>query len=546
MVLEIPGPLITKMLVDMVYPNRDVPLLCVMLAAMAMFSVALAMTSALTGYLRAFVGVGFGADLRQQLQSRLLNLDMNFYDRRDAGDLMARFDDMQDSMGGFVGLVRELSINLTQLLLFPVILFWINWKLAIISIAVLPLDGLIAAFARRHQGRFEREVAEQSAELHSQTLESINGIRTIQALGVESNFRQRIDRTIMDVGRTQVQASSFEESYVFIGRIIRTAGSLVYQYYGWIQVINGSLSLGSFLAFNAYVGYLYGPLAQLVGLIRDIEITKVHGQRFFEVFDHRPPLDGVSESQDLPESQSSVEFRDVWFRYSEGAPFALEGISLHIGPGTTTAIVGRSGAGKSTLIKLVSRFYDPQAGSVRIGGFNIADYNLKSVRMEVGFALQGASLFRGTLLENLTLGEEYSGDALSACLSVARVDEFIDDLPDGIHTDIGEMGIRLSEGQKQRLSLARVLLQNRPIAILDEPTASLDTESESYIFEALKLFCKDRTTIIVSHKLDSIEDVDQIVVLDQGRVIECGTFGDLVRQNGLFTSLVSHGHHNNR
>ena len=294
------------------------------------------------------------------------------------------------------------------------------------------------------------------------------------------------------------------------------------------------------MAFSGYVGYLYGPLENLIGLLPRLETTKVHTARFFEIYDLSPEIQDKSDLPILHKIQGRIGFHNVHFSYgTDSYNNVLHSVNLEIPPYTMVALVGRSGSGKSTLAKLIPRFYDPIEGYVSIDGEDIRQFRLKSLRQQVGFAMQGSILFQGSIIENLTCGKDISLQDIEYAARTAYIHEFVMSLPEGYQTEIGEQGIQLSEGQKQRIALARVLLLNTPILILDEPTSALDLESESYIHQTLKTVRQDRTVIMIAHRLSTIQSADIIVVLDDGRIVEQGTHEELLIREGVYVQLYN-------
>ncbi len=530
--LALPGPYITKLLIDEVYPRQDVPLLHFVLLAGAAISLSLALIQALAGHFGQRVGVIISYDFQARLYQHLQGMDFGFFDGRDTGAVLARFDDLQTSLAQVIGLINALVLNLLQLLVFPALLFWMSWRLALISLAVLPFDTALAAFSRRYFGRISRAIAEGGARLSAGAYESLAGIRTIQALGAEACFTGRLRALFMDVAGLQVRASAMENATGFAGTALRAGGSLAYSYYGWMQVLQGDLTMGTFMAFSGYVAYLYGPLQHLIGLIPQVEVTLVHARRFLEFYDRQPAIRDEPGALVLQQTSGAVELRDVWFAYGETP--VLRGVNLSIEPGSTVALIGRSGAGKSTLVKLIPRFYDPERGSVLLDGTDVRRYQVASLRRHIGFALQGSCLFHASIRDNLSLGRPVSWRDLEDAARAACIHDVILALPEGYDTMVGEGGSGLSEGQKQRLALARVLLLDTSVLILDEPTAALDTESEAAVRQALETVRQGRTTIIIAHRLSTVQTADRLVVVDDGRVVQHGPPAELSRENGAY------------
>ena len=535
LLLQIPGPYFTKVLIDDVYPHKDWNLLAFALLLGAAVSTGLGGVRFLSSYFGQCVGVRLGFDFQSLFYRHVQSLDFSFFDQRETGEILSRFRDMRSSISSVIRIINTFIMNSLQLLIFPPILFYINWKLALISLAVLPFDTLLVVITRKYMRRFSERIAERSAELSAKNYESLNGIRTVQALGLEARFYEKLEGLFTVVADLRVRSALFSGGSGFVGGLINTSGTLAYSWYGWAQVLSGNLSLGSFMAFTAYVGFLYGPIKNLIGLIRSVELTLVHINRFFAIYHIRPDIQDDPKAPPLAITAGQVEFNELSFSY-DGQHAVLRRINLVIEAGTTTALVGRSGSGKSTLAKLVPRFYDPTEGRVAIDGQDIRAFRLQSLRRQIGFALQGSTL-QGSIKENLAFNQAIPLRTIEEAARAAYIHDFISTLPEGYDTLVGEQGVKFSEGQRQRIALARVLLMDTPILILDEPTSALDAESEYHIHEALKTVQEGRTTIIVAHRLSTIRAADQIVVLENGSVAEQGTHDWLLNTGGAYAAL---------
>ena len=530
-------PYVTKVLIDNVYPSKSVSLLEFVLV----FNAGVAVMTGLISHLRSYfdhnlsmrVGIGVGYGLYQHLSS----LSFSYFDKKKVGELTARSRDGLSSAGGMTQLLMSGTLNVVNLLIFPPILFWINWKLALLSIAALPLDAAIAIGISRFIAKKASQTAVLDARATARRIEFLSGIRTVQALCLESIFLQKIRDLTLDSATVKLRMHLGQTVAGIALVVLRAMAVLVYTWYGWTRILAGELSLGTYMAFTAYVGYISNPITSLLDLAMQIPVLRVYMSRYFEVVDTMPEVRSPVSAEVLSITQGTVVFQKVSFEYQE-ENYILKDINLTIEGGMNTALVGRSGAGKTTLAQLIPRFYDPQVGSIYIDGMDTSRADLRSLRQQIGFMQQDPFLFSGTVWENLTIGRPECSHALvEQSAEIAGVGDFIAALPKGYETDIGEKGAQLSQGQKQRLALARVLLLDPSILILDEFTSAIDNETESKIRSALHSYYQGRTIITIAHRLSTFINADSIIVLDEGSIVGVGCHEELMRNCPVYVSL---------
>lgn len=531
--LQIPSPYFTRLLIDSVFPNQDVSLL----GFIVVTQFGLALFGLLLGGVREYyqlnVGLMMGVDVAARFVRHLESMSFRFYDERKTGEIISRLSDAQGAFNSTVALVSSLALSSLQLCVFPIICFAISWKLTLLSLVVYPFDIWVYTLMNRRLFKEGKQVAVSKADLQARLFESLAGIRTVQALGVEEYVEHNITSGLSDLVRKNLSVgrTSFWGS---IGSgFLRAVGTLVLGWFGWRYVIDGSITLGQFMAFTMYLGYLSGPIRSLFSLSSSLQQTLVHAERFFEIYDTLPEIrDNEGGTRDLGERIDSIRLECVSFSYDKMRP-VLKAVSTEFPVGKMTAIVGRSGSGKTTLVNLLPRFYDCDGGAVTINGMDIKSLSVNELRSRIGYVMQRNSFFGGTILEEISLGKPDAETA--AVIDAARkahIHDYIVSLPEGYHTPVREFASNLSEGQNQRIALARMFLLDKPIVLLDEPTSALDIASEALIRKSLDELRASRTVIVIAHRLNTIESADKVVVLKDGQIIEEGGYSELMLQKG--------------
>ncbi len=500
-------------------------------------------SQAMIGYSRAmilaFVGNRAIFDLRSQLFRHVQKLSMAWFERQSHGRIMARVlydvDAVQYALSG--GLVDMLS-NTVTLIGVLTVLFIRSPQLALIACSILPLYVANFLLFQRPIRRAASEARDQYSDVYGILSESVSGIRVVKAFAREQHEARRFVQELRNNIELQIRLARLRTLLSVISSLLTGLASVAVMYFGGMRMLHqGTMTLGDLMAFNQWLGMLYGPVIALVTVNDTLNWVMAAVERIFETLDTVPDIAEPKEPVKLQKIEGKVDFEHVSFSYEPGE-WVLEDINLHAEPGRILALVGPSGSGKTTLVHLVPRFYDPVEGRVLIDGIDVREINLQFLRRNIGMVLQENFLFSGTIRDNIRYGRpEATDEEVVRAAIAANAHDFIMEFPDGYETVVGERGTRLSGGQRQRVAIARALLRDPRILILDEATAELDSESEALIQEALERLMRDRTTFIIAHRLSTVMNADEIVVLDQGRIVERGRHAELATAGGLYAKL---------
>jgi len=486
--------------------------------------------------------LGVEYDMRNRLYAHLLRLSFGFYDRHQTGQLMSRATVDLQTVRFFLGYGLIFFFqHVVTLVGVTAVMFWYEWRLALIALAITPLLVGLAYRYSHISHPILRDVQQRMADVATVAEENIVGVHVVKSFAQEPAEQAKFERRSEAVFGQSVNANRQRAFYVplisFIPLLAQSAVLLI----GGRMVVHGQMEIGHFITFNLLLTMLIMPLRMLGMWIGQAQRATASGERIFQVMDEPEEVADKPGAVELPPGDGLVHFEDVSFAYVPGRP-VLEEIDLELEAGRTVALIGQTGAGKTTLASLVPRFYDVSEGRLTIDGMDVRDVKLASLRAEIGVISQDPFLFSATVRENIAFGTPDATDAdVEQAARLAQAHEFIEKLPDGYDTVIGERGITLSGGQRQRIAIARALIVEPRILLLDDATASVDATTEAHIRLGLRQAMKDRTTIIIAHRLSTIALADEIVVLDRGRLVARGTHDELIETNEVYREIYEHG-----
>jgi ATP-binding cassette subfamily B protein len=486
--------------------------------------------------------LGVELDMRTTMYAKLVRLSFGFYDRHQTGQLMSRATVDLQGVRFFLGYGLVFFFqNLFTIVGVGIVVFVISWKLAVIALAIAPFLVVVAYRYSRVSHPILRDVQQKMADVATVAEENIVGVHVVKSFAQEHAELAKFAVRSEAVFTQSVRANRQRAFYIPLLSFLPLLGQAAVLLIGGRMVVRGSLSLGDFVAFSLYLAMLESPLRSLGMWIGQAQRATASGERIFQVIDETEDITDAPGAHDLPAGPGRVTFERVTFGYDPERPVLLE-VDLELEPGKVVALIGHTGAGKTTLASLVPRFYDVQQGRVLLDGHDVRDLTLTSLRREIGIVAQDPFLFSATVRENIAFGRpDATGEEVERAAQLAQAAEFVAALPDGYDTVIGERGITLSGGQRQRIAIARALVVDPRILILDDATASVDATTEARIREGLREAMRSRTTIIVAHRLSTIALADEIVVLEHGRVVARGGHDDLVETNDVYREIYEHG-----
>ena len=491
-------------------------------------------------FLINFSGERVVTDLRIKLYTHMQKLSLGFFNENRTGELMSRLtNDVTQVQNAVTANLITLAGSLITLVGGLLIIVTRDWRLTILIVALIPLLVFVAMFVGRRVRRLSRAVQNELGEATTTLEETISNEKTVKAFTREDYEVGRYQKRVENVFRLAMKRARLQSTFAATMSFMVFTAVAAVLWFGGQEVLDGHIKPGELISIIIYMGVVAGPVGALAGLYSQFQQALGSAERIFALLDEPITVNDLPNAPALPPAQGHLRFEEVYFDYDEKTP-VLRGLSFEALPGQVVALVGPSGAGKTTIANLIPRFYDPTDGRITLDGHDIRTVQGKSLREQISLVLQEPVLFGTTIRENIVYGRLDATEAeIETAARAANALEFIERLPDRYDTVVGERGVKLSGGQRQRIAIARALLRNPRLLILDEATSSLDNESEALVQEALDRLMKDRTTVVIAHRLSTIENADRIVVVDQGRLVEEGTHDELLSHEGLYYRLYT-------
>lgn len=497
------------------------------------------LTDVFLGRLSAWLTLRLTADIRVQVYSRLHSLAIRFFDKRKTGTVISHItEDSQRLQWFLLDFLQFVAVDVLMIFGIGIMLFSMNWRLACFILIPIPLIVIGARWFWKKVHNLWHRAWRRRSKLFDVVNDSISGIRVVRAFGRQTGEIGRFSTANEDARHYDTYAETVWATYYPPLAFAVSLGSLIAWYVGGLQMIAGDMKLGTLFAFHAYLAMFYGPLRQISPLINYASRAMTAAERIFEVIDSQPEQHDDGTLVSMPELNGEVEFRNMTFGYDSHKP-VLQDINLHVKSGEMIGLVGHSGAGKSTMINLVCRFYNPDSGGIFIDGEDVTKIRLEDLRSQTGVVLQEPFLFSGSIAENISYAKpDATMEEIIAAAKAANAHEFIVKFPDGYDAEVGERGGQLSGGERQRISIARAILHNPRILILDEATSSVDVQTEKKIQQAIDRLVQNRTTFAIAHRLSTLRSADRLFVIEKGRGVECGSHEELMEKKGIYYKLV--------
>jgi ABC-type bacteriocin/lantibiotic exporter with double-glycine peptidase domain len=541
-ILGLAPPYFIKLLIDEVYPSRDVSLMYALVTGALAIGIAMATISAMQNYLNLIVNSRLNNLTTLLFFNHMQHLPLRFFGQNRVGELMSRYGDVRLAVQAVAKVIATVLGQGIFVIIIPPLLFLIDWRLALPALIGVPITIAIALVSGSSVRKRWKLAAESYADVTALQVETLSNINAVKSSVLERHIFLRCSNLMLTAMRLEIRAGALAQVLTLSNGVLITTNTALLAFIGWRLILSGSIGLGDYIAFMAYVGFVYGPVYKLVDLLSEFQQAAVSFHRMFEYLDTPAEQDPRSAYEvRVPHHKLAghIEFRHVNFSYAADRT-TLEDVTLTIRPGTILSIVGPSGSGKSTLLKLLTRLERHQQGKIIIDGVPIDRIELGALRRQIAVVWQDLGLWTGSIWDNLVLGvENVDSNAVYRATRLAQADDFIQELPLGYSTPVAEAGTSLSMGQRQRLAIAHALIRDAPIILLDEATSNIDLHAESQILEALFPALQDKTVVYVTHRLNTAKLADAICVLQDGRVVGQGTHEDLLSSCDFYREMSS-------
>lgn len=534
-------PFLTKLLFDKVFPSEDVSLMHVLVVSILGVSIVSVVIGSLQGYYSQVINTHLSNSTSLMFFNHLQHLKIRFFDEHRVGEVMSRFGDVGKSLQSVNNVFQTIFVNGIYLFIVPPFLFLLHWKLAIVSLISLPVTVIIISISGKFLRKYWKKSAEAFAELNAFQVETLSNIRLIKSMVLERYVLKKTKEQIEGAVNIQLKAGALGQVIGLMNGFVRTLNTALFTWLGWSYILAKEMTLGDYMAFTAYIGYLYNPLSQIVNLFSDFQQTSVSLNRMYEyldsdveqnsemVYDHTPSI--------VNKIHGTIEIKNVNFSYNSEKK-VLNEVCFKIKEGTVNAILGPSGSGKTTLLRLLLGMETLTEGSILYDGRNLSLFSLYELRKQIAVVWQEFSIIKGTIWNNLVLGlDQVDKKEVEKVIGLCKLDEMINSLSEGYQTEVSEWGSTLSGGQRQRISIARALLRNSPILILDEATSNIDINTEAELLKNVFEYMKEKTILFVTHRMTCTHMADQICILEAGRVSALGSHEELLNKSDSYRQI---------
>lgn len=543
--LAVVTPFLTKLLFDSVYPTGSITLMEVIVFGILVVTIASAIADTALQYYTSYINAKLDGVFNLHFLNHLQHLPLSFFVQHQVGEIKSRFADGESALAAIVNTIQVLFGQGIYLLLVPPFLFFLHWKLALVAMLAIPVTALITFYSGKYMRSTWQDLAETQADFDALQVEVLNQAQTFKGLGLEHYNFKRGARIQQKSLKAHLKAHSISSLVGISDRLLNALNMALFTWLGWRYIVQGEMSLGDYVAFTAYVAYMYGPFSTLINLFSSFQHSAVNLGRVYEYLDQIPEQDPAQAYEPPPpikmKLKGGVALRDVSFSYQQDRP-VLNQVNMDLKAGRLYGLVGLSGSGKTTLLRLLSRFEQQGSGSILFDGISSKEVPLIDFRRQIAIVWQEVQLIKGTIMENLTLGMNSQDSALiTEVVRIAQLEELIHSLPEGYETPISEWGSSLSGGQRQRFAIARALIRKPRILILDEATSHLDVQTEAALVADLSDFAKKHgiTTVFVTHRVKNLINAEQVFILDKGVIAAQGNYHQLAQNSIQFREMIS-------